>query len=136
MDKVTEKNFVESLLKRFPEFQAYWDNFLNDYGSIDDEGIFTEVMPFADFVIDVIKSKDEKKIKDVFDFIELLVCKGDDSVQTVMTTGLLEYLMNKDPDEIQFSFFVEFMGKESVEYCKAWDKFCGTKTEGLWDKDE
>ena len=39
-----------------------------------------------------------------------------------------------DQEEIQFSSFIQYLGEESIGYCKAWDEFCGVKTKGLWDE--
>ncbi len=80
----------------------------------------------------MIKANDELTIKKIFDFVEFLLINGDESVQTAIATGFLEYLMNITPEQIKSSAFVQHLGKNALEYCRAYDKFTGVKTEGLW----
>ena len=47
-------------------------------------------------------------------------------------TCFLENLMNRTPSKIDPKTFVPLLGQRSREYCKAWDEFCGTRTDGLW----
>jgi hypothetical protein len=130
MEKILAERCIELIKESFPKFPPYWESFIRDFGS--DPGLIFQMLPFEEYTIDAIKANDEVEIKKIFDFIEFLLCNGDDYVQTAITTGFLEYLMNKDPDEIKFSKFVQYLGKNSIEYCRAWDKFTGLKTEGLW----
>jgi hypothetical protein len=120
--------------EKFPEFPTYWENYIRRFGS--DNGIHIQTIPFSDYTIDIIKSNNEVEIKKIFDFVEFLLCHGNDSVQTAMTTSYLEYLMSKDPDEIKFSKFVKFLGENAIGYCRAWDKFTGCRTEGLWENEK
>jgi hypothetical protein len=130
-EKITEENWLELMKEKFPKFIPYWEAYINDHGS--DNGITIQMFPVGDYAIDVIKSKDEIEIKRIFDFVELLLHEGDQSMQDAAATGLLEHLLNKDPVEIKFSTFVKHMGEEAIAYCKAWDKFTGVRTEGLWN---
>lgn len=57
---------------------------------------------------------------------------GDEDVQTAAATCFLENLMNRTPELIDPQRFVPLLGHESKEYCRAWDEFCGVRTEGLW----
>ena len=98
--------------EKFPKFLAYWETYIRDFGS--DQGLNIQMMPFEEYAIDAIKSNDEVEIKKVFDFVESLLCNGDASVQDAIATSFLEYLMSKDPDEIKFSTFVKFLGKNVV----------------------
>ena len=131
MDEVTEKRCIELIKKTFPKVLPYWESFVEDFGS--DDGIILQMMPFEEFTIDVIKSNNVSEIKRIFDFVEFLACNGNESVQNAITTGFLEYLMSRDPDEIQFTTFAKYLGKNSIEYCRAWDKFTGVRTKGLWE---
>ncbi|MBX9744836.1 MAG: hypothetical protein K2X08_06475 [Chlamydiales bacterium] len=130
MEKITDERCIELMKEVFPSFLIYWGDYIRDFGS--DLGLTIQMLPFGKYTIDTIKSNNETEIKKIFDFVEFLLCAGDDSVQTAMTTSYLEYLMSKDPDEIKFSTFVKYLGKESIAYCRAWDQFTGVKTEGLW----
>jgi hypothetical protein len=132
MDKITEERCIELMKESFPKFSKYWENHIRDFGS--DLGFHIQMMPFEEYAVDTIKSNGTIEIKKIFDFVEFLLCQGDDSVKNAITTSFLEYLMNKDPDEIQFSKFVKFLGEQSIGYCRAWDKFTGVRTEGLWEE--
>ncbi|NGX46998.1 MAG: hypothetical protein K1000chlam3_00367 [Chlamydiae bacterium] len=131
MEKITSENCLILLKEKFPQFLPYCESYVNYWGI--DQGITTQMMPFAEYVIDIIQSKDEAKIKEIFDYVEFLICDGNDSVQNAITTSFLELLLSKDPDEIQFTTFAKYLGKNSIEYCKAWDEFTGIKTKGLWE---
>ncbi len=134
MDKlILEKAFM-LLKEKFPKFIPYWETFTN-YWEIY-EGITALMTPFSQYAVEVIKANDTNEIKKIFDFIEFLLSNGDDSVRNAVTTIFLENLMNKDPDEIQFTTFAKYLGENSIGYCRAWDKFCGVKTKGLYDDGE
>ncbi len=94
------------------------------------------MMPFEEYAIDTIKSDDEVEIKKIFDFVEFLLCNGNESVQNAIATSFLEYLMSKDPDELNFSKFAKYLGENAIGYCRAWDKFTGIRTEGLWEEEK
>lgn len=130
MGKITDERCLELMKKTFPNFSAYWDSYIENYGS--DLGLTTQMSPFEDYAVDAIQAKDEIKIKKIFDFVEFLLINGDESVQSAITTGFLEYLMNITPEQIKPSAFIQYMGKNAIEHCRAYDKFTGVKTEGLW----
>lgn len=126
---IKEEELIIFLIKEFPKFKPYWESFLDNWSM--DEGITIKIYPFSDYALDIIKSENESEIERVCEFIEYLTINGDEGVQAAMTTVVLEYLLSKDPEEIQFKKFAHHLGKESVEYCKAWNEFCGCKTEGI-----
>lgn len=131
MIQITEDNLIALLKEKFPRFIPYWNSYIDYWGL--DEGITMKVLPLGKYAVDMIKSKDEAEMKKFFDYVEFLICSGDDLVQTAMTTSFLEYLMSKDPNEIQFTTFAKYLGKNSIEYCRAWDKFTGVRTKGLYN---
>jgi hypothetical protein len=131
MEEITEERSLELMKAKFPKFPAYWETYIKDHGF--GHGFTIQVLPFCKYSVDVINTKDEYETKRIFDFVEFLLCDGNDTVQTAMTTAYLEYLMSKDPDEIQFTTFAKYLGKNSIGYCRAWDEFTGVRTKGLWD---
>lgn len=131
MEEISEKRCIELMKETFPKFLPYWESYIKKNGS--DDGITIQMLPFGKYTIEVIKSNNEIEIKKIFGFVEFLLCNGNDFVQTAITTSYLEYLMSHDPDEIQFASFVKYLGENSKEYCRAWDKFTGVKTKGLWE---
>lgn len=132
MTKITSEHCINLIKEKFPKFLNYWDAFVRDFGS--DNGIHTQMLPLGAYTLDLIKSNDEIELKKILDFVEILICNGDDAVQSAMTTAYLEYLMSKDPDEIQFSKCVKYLGENAIGYCRAWDEFTGVRTAGLWEK--
>lgn len=134
MEKITSERCIELMKEKFPKFPTYWEAYIRDFGS--DLGLTIQMLPFCEYAIDVIKSDDEIEIKKIFNLVEFLLCNGDESVKNAITTSFLEYLMSKDPDEIKFSKFVKSLGENAIGYCRAWDKFTGVKTEGLWETEK
>lgn len=129
--KIDAETFITLMQEKFPNFIPYWESYIGSFGLA--VGVTLQVFPLCDYTIDVMKSNDESETKRIFDFVEFLLDEGDDYLQTALATSYLEYLMNKDPDEIQFRKFSKYLGKNSIDYCRAWDEFMGCKTEGLWD---
>lgn len=133
MEKITAENFEDILKNKFPNFFPYWQSHFNYWGIFDEGGLSHKISPFSNYVLDVIKAHKEIEIKEIFDFVEYLLCEADESVQTAICTVFLEFLLSKDSaGEIKFMTFAKYLGKNSVEYCKAWDEFTGCKTKGLW----
>jgi len=89
------------------------------------------MIPLTDYVVDIIKSKDENEIKRIFVFIEFLMCSGDEDVQTAIATGFLKDLINYDPDEIQFINFSQYLGKKTIDHLRGWNEFNGAETKGI-----
>lgn len=131
MEKVTAENFINLLKEKFPKFIPYWDSYVNYWGM--NQGITIQMIPFSEYVVDVIKTNNIIEIKNIFDFVEFLLCNGDESIQNAVATSFLEYLLNKAPDEIKFNVFAKYLGENTIKYCKAWDEFTGIKTKGLWE---
>ncbi len=131
MKEITDENLISILQKQFPGFIPYCEASIEYFGI--DQGLTVRIIPFSDYVLDVMKRNQELLLRQIFDFVELSICDGDESVQNAMTTSFLEYLLSKDPHEIKFASIVKYLGKESMGYCKAWDRFCGIRTKGLWD---
>lgn len=131
MEQITDIKCIELLKDKFPNFIPYWESAIGKDFELDDS-LFIKFMPFENYVVDIIKINNKTEIRKIFYFIEILLCDGNEDVQTVITTGFLEYLINIAPEEIQFDKFVQYIGKKAIEYCRAWDKFNGVRTEGLW----
>jgi hypothetical protein len=129
MRKITAENCISLIIERFPKFQIYWDSYVKDFGM--EQGITIQMLPFSEYVIDVLKFNEKSEIIEIFSFVEFLLYNGDESVKNAITTSFLEYLLSKDPKEIKFSNFSKYLGETTIDYCRAWDKFTGVKTEGL-----
>ena len=127
--RISDVDCIDFLIKELPKFCIYWESNKDKCAQF---GLTIQLDPFCDYAIDVIKTNDENQLKKIFDCVEFLICEGDEKVANAMTTVFLEYLMNMSPDKISFKTVAKFLGKESIGYCRAWDTFCGIKSEGLW----
>jgi hypothetical protein len=134
MTKITEEQCLSLLKEKFPNFIPYLEADIAYWGI--EEGMTAQMMPFIQYAVDVIKSNNDIEIKKILDFAEFLLCNGDDTVQNGIATSFLEGLLNRDPEEIRFRNFCQYLGENSIDYCRAWDKFCGVRTEGLWDEEK
>lgn len=131
MEEIKENNLMNLFNEKFPKFVPYWDTYVNKWGL--DMGLCNDVLPFGKYVIYEIKLENYIEIEKIFNFIEFLLCNGNEYVKTAIATCFLEYLLHKDPEEIQFIKFRQYLGKETIAYCRAWDKFTGVMTKGLHD---
>lgn len=133
MKTITLEKCKNLLKERFPKFIPYWEAESALYG---DQGILVLFGPFASYAIEEIKASNIDEIKNIFYLVEFLFLVGDQSVQNGVATVFLEDLMNTDPDEIKFKTVCKYLGENSLGYCRAWDKFCGVRTEGLWEDEK
>lgn len=130
MEKITAENCISTLLENFPLVQPLWKAYLKEWG--EGCGLYNEIDPFLDYLIDNLKEKNWDEIEKFFYLLEVMLCKGDEFIKTLTATGFLEGLLGMAVNQgLDFTEFSKYMGKNSVEYCEAWDKFCGVKTEGL-----
>jgi hypothetical protein len=126
-------HILSDLLELCPEFSRTWADEADVW--IDDaSGTFTECGVFAAFsryIVDILTSSLPTRLEAVFEYVER--CMHDsEEVSTAAATCFLENLMNQTPELIDAGRFVPLLGPESREFCRAWDEFCGTRTEGLW----
>lgn len=134
MKKITEEQCLDLLKEKFPKFIPYRDAYVTCWETT--HGVLALMGPFSEYAIGVIKANNTAEIENILDCAEFLLCNGDQLVQNAVATVFLEDLMNKDPDEIKFGSICKYLGKNSIDYCRAWDEFCGMRTEGLWDDEK
>lgn len=124
---------LEFMLKTFPEFEKSWEKHLEFWGD-NPRTIGIDITAFSDYVAEKLERKEQYDYKKVFDFIEMLINVGDDSVQTAATTMFLENLLNNSSHgRFSSQNFLSYLGPKSIEYCRAWDEFCGITTEPVKD---
>lgn len=121
------------ILQKFPGFKNSWQEHLSWWDN-DVPGLSNDMTVFSDYVINLLSAnQDAQEIKEIFIFIENLLKNGDQAVSNAVATCFLENLLNAASwNKIRASSFVYLLEPESKKYCKAWDKFTGIKTEGLW----
>jgi len=116
----------------YPAFGARWNEeslFWPEEGQMPTAcGILSE---FSHLIVEQLEEKNVSNIPTVFALIERLLAEGSEEVKDAAATCFLENLHNRVPEKIASNFFVPFLGPRSQEYCRAWDWFCGTETEGL-----
>ncbi len=71
MEKITPEMCINLLKEKFPKFLPYWDSYVSYWGM--DQGITIQMMPFSEYVVDVIKSNVNDEIRKIFDFVELVI---------------------------------------------------------------
>lgn len=138
MEEITERNCIEILKHRFPNFLPYWVAYLNHWNMDEDsakkEEVIIKILPFADYVINLIKNEQMLELKTVLKFVEYAICNADMPVKIAMTESFFDYLLSKDPKEIQFKAFCHYLGEKSMTYCRSWSKLNGIKTTDNWDE--
>lgn len=131
---IKEKDCMNIVLKEFSEFKPYWEEYLLDWEDEERPGLCLDMTIFSRFFRNEFLSMSKEYKKKLFNFIELCVTQGDESVQTAATTCFLENLQNSmDEEEIIKASFVKLLGPESRDFCIAWDEFTGCKTPGLYE---
>ena len=100
-------------------------------GPISPHSILREL---SHFVVSKFSEGDYDNSEELFALIEKMIMDGNNEVQNAATTCFLENLQNRSSSEdyeFDGSHFVSLLGPKSTEYCKAYDKITGIKTEGL-----
>lgn len=131
---ISKNESTKLILEKFPEFFSSLQAYKEEWDPWGETSYFGEVMVFSSFVSDLLVAKeyDSSKIEEIFSFMEYLLVQGDEDVSTAVATGFLENIINQTPEKIDPKRFVKYLGPESQAYCRAWDKFTGVQTEGLW----
>jgi hypothetical protein len=63
---------------------------------------------------------------------EAILASGDEGAKSAVTTGFLEALLGQaSSGRLDFLRVARILGPESLQYCRAWDKFTGVTTPGL-----
>jgi hypothetical protein len=136
---ISENKCFEIILETFPKFKQLWEKERESGWKGPIRGLCLDLAEFSHYIEDMIaknNNNDKSTIELAFQIAEMLMNEGDDKVQEAVATCFLENLINAVSwDSISASSFVHYLGKESIEYCKAWDEFTGTKTPALWEID-
>jgi hypothetical protein len=129
----TANRILSDLLGLCPEFSRTWaeEAYLwtdEATGNFTPCGVFATV---SHHIADILISSLPAHLEAVFDYVERCMYDSEE-VSTAAATCFLENLMNRTPEKIDPGRFVPLLGPESRTYCRAWDEFCGVRTEGLW----
>jgi hypothetical protein len=128
----TAETIKAELTSLCPDFAAAWEDerelWTADDGSFTVHGVFAV---FSHYVADRLIRGADPALKKVFDYVESKLTGDDSVVDNAACTCFLENLMNRVPETIPPSQLVPLLGPKSREFCRAWDEWCGMKTEGL-----
>jgi hypothetical protein len=120
------------LVSLCPDFVAVWndrrDLWTTDDGSFTVHGVFGV---FSSYIGDRLVQGADPELRTVFEYVESKLTGDDSEVANAACTCFLENLMNRVPETIPPLHLVPFLGPKSREFCRAWDQWCGVKTEGL-----
>ena len=122
MKQITEETLIDYLLNKFPDFEPYWKEYCDSRG--DSHGLYFDFIPFEDYTMDVISSKNHSLIKEIFDCMEFLLNNADGEVQNTIATGYLETILNRSDETNEVEFFKSYLGEESLGSINAWIEFC------------
>ncbi|MCE5315831.1 MAG: hypothetical protein LLG04_00525 [Parachlamydia sp.] len=141
---INKDNCINLIMQEFPQSIPFFSSsqiiveIQNDDETFEQpqrKSLFGEMMEFSNYVIALLQENQNPiYIKDIFEFMEHLLAEGDEDVKDAVATCFLENILNRTPQDIHPHTFVSFLGKESRDYCKAWDRFTGVFTPGLWEE--
>lgn len=72
-------------------------------------------------------------IERVCDVVEHAMTEGMQEAADEVATGFLEGMLHSQVSYPHFRRIASRLGPKSIEYCRAWDRFTGVRTPGLWD---
>ena len=135
---------TKTVIEKFPDLQRsedWADNYLILEKNYKESLRFSRLMMVLCFYVSdilnqtYISTKKQRELKEIFLLAEFFLNDGDHHVRSAVATCFLEGLINFiSHNRITSEKLMPYLvGKESIEYCKAWDKFTGVKTKGLWD---
>ncbi|SMF48882.1 hypothetical protein SAMN02745866_03201 [Alteromonadaceae bacterium Bs31] len=128
MNQVSE--YVEKLKAFIPEFPDYWSSEDAAFNFGEDSTVHGVFSDFSTLIVEQLASGTLSNGEQLFSFIESVVAKGGEPANAACTC-FLENILNRVPGPIDPNSFVPYLGPNSKEFCRGWDKFTGVKTNGL-----
>lgn len=111
------------ILRAVPDFGAAWQAHV-DYWQGKSAGVCGDMQAFTGYVIDGLRAGAPLDMAAIFGLIEALLVDGDEQVSTAAATCFLEDLLNNaDAGQIDYDWFMPWLGPASRRYCDAWDDF-------------
>lgn len=87
---------------------------------------------FSHYVADRLSQGPVPELRKVFAYVETKLTGDDSALDNAFCTCFLENLMNRVPGSIAPASLVSLLGPKARDYCRGYDEWCGTKTDGLW----
>jgi len=128
---ITYENCIELFLNKVPGFEPAWQAHLEFWGN-DTPGLSNDISKLSSYLINNLHLMSSDKREEVFLLVESCLEEGDEMVKNAVATCLLENMINAvSSGRVEAHLFVGLLGEESRNFCKAWDDFTGTHTQGL-----
>ena len=120
----------DELITLCPDFTSALDesDFIREDGTLSVHGVFAV---FSHYVANRLVCEPNPSLGKVFEYVESKLTGDDSEIDNAACTCFLENLMNRVPDIIPPQHFVPLLGPKSRRFCRAYDEWCGSKTEGL-----
>ncbi len=117
-------DYIYCLIDIVPDLQKGIEETYPDWK---EDLIFVSVLGFIGiYIFDNYELISKDRLSKLFTLIEESVHHEDEYIGTAVATGLLEAMVNKgDKNSEKWRGVWQHFGKESKEYIKAWNKFCG-----------
>jgi hypothetical protein len=136
MSEINSENAVNYILQNIPEYNLSWKHHSENLGA--DNTIGLTMIDFLHFTITQIEERNLQILPRIFYLIEELMKSKDEELTTITATIFLEGLINNSshgPDIVPYSVYIPLLGPESRDFCRELDRFWGSQTPGLWDRD-
>jgi hypothetical protein len=79
--QIDRTNCLETILRKFPDFQTQWDLYLESWNSLVERPIALDIAEFADFAIDTISLGVDLEIAKLVEITELMLLEGDSVIK-------------------------------------------------------
>ncbi len=115
-----------------PGFSKAWEN--DDlYNDPEDQNVVYDLFCFySHFIADRLDKDDAVNKLKLFQYVESLFSSKNEDLSNAAATCFLENLIHIVWYEFDGNNFFPYLGKQSIEFLKAWEEFNGMKTKGLW----
>jgi hypothetical protein len=122
----------DALIDLCPDFTAWWAD--EEYFRTEDDGSFGVhgvIAVFSHFVAARLSQEPTEELQRIFEFVEAGLTVDGSDLDNALCTCFLENLMNRVPETIEAARLVPLLGPKARRFCRAYDEWCGTTTEGL-----
>ncbi len=122
----------DELITLCPDFTSALDDesdfLIREDGSFSVHGVFAV---FSHYIANRLARESDPSLGKVFEYVESKLTGDDSEIENAACTCFLENLMNRVSEIIPPQHFVPLLGSKSRRFCRAYDEWCGTKTDGL-----
>jgi|GEM_PF-2170856 len=113
MEKITEKNCIETIRELFPRFERYWEAYSKMWSLT--QAIHLKMVSFANYLLEILMERDETEMRRHLNFVEYMLQYGTDEVRHSVMTVVFDLVLSKDPEEINLDEILPFMGEQTAK---------------------